>query len=135
MESKHGDGDTATDDGSTSAVPKAAKVGRSKKTGVRAEKATKGAKMVPTVYACTVCRYQTVNKRSYLGHMATHGVDVASISNPQSQPVPTSDSTVAVTEAYSVLSSLADAATTLQVFAEKSADVTTVTQAYSVVTA
>jgi hypothetical protein len=25
------------------------------------------------VYACTVCRYQTVNQRSYLSHVANHG--------------------------------------------------------------
>jgi len=101
MESKHPEVAPVSDSSPTVAT----KPGRPPKT-----KAPKPAKAVPTVYACNSCRYQTVNKRSYLSHMATH---------EESQPPPDGAAAVvepahqAVTEACSVLSSLADAATIL----------------------
>ena len=114
MESKHPDAATPADDDTT--VPKAPRSKRSEKGAGRAEK-VKAAKLVPTVFACHVCRYQTVNKRSYLTHMATHGeVQQASDGAPVVVE-PAAQLSTTVTEVCSVLSSLADAATSLQVCA------------------
>lgn len=106
MESKHAEVAHASENSS----PVATKSGRPAKS-----KAPKPAKGVPTVYACNSCRYQTVNKRSYLGHMATHG-DVQPTADGAAAVVEPAHQTASetVTEACSVLSSLADAATNLE---------------------
>lgn len=146
MESKHPEAAPLAGD-SPSESSTTLKTGRAGGRREKSAKAQKSSKLVPTVYACTVCRYQTVNRRSYQTHMATHG-DI------QSAAVVTEPSLAngaAVSQACSVLSSLADAASNLQVCAvipsqgdvaaavcavlPEPPDVATVTQAYSVLSA
>ena len=83
-----------------------------------------------SVYTCPICRYQTVNQRSYQSHVINHGIVPASeVSNGGNADVATGDQSNAQTsltqveeadsasyQLYSELSSQANSATSSKVY-------------------